>query len=99
MPQVGSRSESLFATAVELMPGGVSSPVRAWRAVGGTPVHIARGQGARVWDVDGNEYVDLVLAYGPLILGHGNPRVRAALHAAVETGTAFGAPTEGEVEL
>ncbi len=81
------------------MPGGVSSPVRAWRAVGGTPVHVARGAGARVWDVDGNELVDLVLSYGPLILGHAPAVVREALHAAVEAGTSFGAPTEGELLL
>ena len=93
------RSQALFAQAVERMPGGVSSPVRAWRSVGGTPVHIARGEGARVWDVDGNAYVDLVLSYGPLILGHAHPAVKEALHGAVESGTTFGAPTEGEVEL
>ncbi|MEW6072908.1 MAG: glutamate-1-semialdehyde 2,1-aminomutase [Planctomycetota bacterium] len=93
------RSAALFARAVALMPGGVSSPVRAWRAVGGTPVHVARGEGARVWDEDGREFIDLVLSYGPLILGHGHPAVKAALHAAVEAGTAFGAPTAGEVEL
>ena len=81
------------------MPGGVSSPVRAWRSVGGTPVHLASGSGARVTDVDGNRYVDLVLSYGPLILGHCHPAVSEALRAAVGTGTAFGAPTEGELEL
>ena len=94
-----TRSEELFAEAVTLMPGGVSSPVRAWRTVGGTPVHVARGEGARVVDVDGNEYVDLVLSYGPLILGHGHPAVREALHTATDRGTTFGAPTGGELEL
>lgn len=93
------RSEAVFDDALELIPGGVNSPVRAWRAVGGTPVHIARGEGALVHDLDGNEYVDLVGAYGPQLLGHGHPAVRAALHAAVDTGTAFGAPTEGERDL
>ena len=93
------RSKELFTRAQSRMPGGVSSPVRAWRAVGGTPVHLARGEGAYVWDVDGNRYVDLVLSYGPLILGHAPAVVREALHAAVESGTSFGAPTEGELEL
>ena len=92
-------SRAIFDEAQALIPGGVNSPVRAYRSVGGTPVHIAHGSGARVTDIDGNEYVDLVLSYGPLILGHADPRVVAALHAAVEKGTAFGAPTEGELEL
>ncbi|MCP3914843.1 MAG: glutamate-1-semialdehyde 2,1-aminomutase [bacterium] len=94
-----AKSLSIFESAQQLIPGGVNSPVRAYRTVGGTPPHIARGSGSSVWDVDGNEYVDMVLAYGPLILGHGNERVRAALHAAVDGGTAFGAPTEHELEL
>ncbi|MFT5291355.1 MAG: glutamate-1-semialdehyde 2,1-aminomutase [Planctomycetota bacterium] len=93
------RSQALFADAQRLMPGGVSSPVRAWRGVGGTPVHIARGDGATVTDVDGNNYVDLVLSYGPLIVGHGHPAVKEALHAATESGTTFGAPTEAELDL
>ena len=98
-PRSTDRSQELFAEAVTLMPGGVSSPVRAWRTVGGTPVHIARGEGALVTDVDGNEYVDLVLSYGPLILGHAHPTVKEALHAATESGTTFGAPTGAELEL
>jgi glutamate-1-semialdehyde 2,1-aminomutase len=93
------RSRDLFARAVTLMPGGVSSPVRAWRSVGGTPIHIVRGEGAIVEDEDGNEFIDMVLSYGPLILGHGPAAVKGALHAAVEAGTAFGAPTEGESRL
>ena len=93
------RSRALFDAARSLIPGGVNSPARAYRAVGGTPPHIRSGRGAIVTDVDGNEYVDLVLAYGPLILGHAHEEVRAALHAAVDTGTAFGTPTAGEVEL
>ena len=93
------RSSEIFTRAAELIPGGVNSPVRAWRGVGGTPVHVARAEGAFVYDEDGNEYVDLVLAYGPLIVGHGHPAVKEALHAAVESGTAFGAPTRGELEL
>jgi len=99
MPNENDTTSALFTRALSLMPGGVSSPVRAWRAVGGVPVHVARGEGACVWDEDGREFVDLVLSYGPLILGHGHPAVREALHAAVERGTAFGAPTAGEVEL
>jgi len=92
-------SASLFQRALSVMPGGVSSPVRAWRSVGGTPIHLANGKGALVRDVDGNEYVDLVLSYGPLILGHGHPAVTDALRAAAEAGTTFGAPTEGELGL
>jgi glutamate-1-semialdehyde 2,1-aminomutase len=94
-----TRSQAIFDEARKLIPGGVNSPVRAYRSVGGTPVHVARGSGARVTDVDGNEYVDLVLSYGPLILGHADPRVGAALHAAVEKGTAYGAPTQAECEM
>lgn len=94
-----SRSEEIFAAARELIPGGVNSPVRAYKSVGGTPPHLVRGEGPLVWDEDGNEYVDLVGSYGPLILGHGNDEVRAALHEAVETGTTFGAPTRGELEM
>ncbi len=94
-----SRSEEIFAAARELIPGGVNSPVRAYKSVGGTPPHLVRGEGPLVWDEDGNEYVDLVGSYGPLILGHGNDEVRAALHEAVDTGTTFGAPTRGELEM
>jgi len=94
-----TRSEEIFAAAQKLIPGGVNSPVRAYASVGGTPPHIVRGQGALVWDEDGNEYVDLVGSYGPLILGHCNAEVREALHAAVDSGTSFGAPTRGELEM
>ena len=93
------RSEKLFESARRLIPGGVNSPVRAYRGVGGTPVHIARGEGAIVTDVDGNEYVDLVMSYGPLILGHAHPAVTAAIERAARNGTTFGAPTEGELTL
>ena len=92
-------SERLFAEALELLPGGVSSPVRAFRAVGGTPLFIERGEGAYLVDVDGNRYVDYVLSWGPLILGHAHPRVVAALEEALRKGTSFGAPSPLELEL
>jgi len=98
MPNL-TRSQAIFSEAQELIPGGVNSPVRAYRSVGGTPVHVAHGSGAWVTDVDGNRYVDMVLSYGPLILGHADARVAAALHEALEKGTAFGAPTQGELDL
>lgn len=93
------RSEALHRRAVRLMPGGVSSPVRAFGSVGGTPPFIARGRGSRLWDVDGREYVDLVGSWGPLILGHAQPAVVAAAREALEDGASFGAPTEREVRL
>jgi glutamate-1-semialdehyde 2,1-aminomutase len=94
-----SRSEELFACAQKLIPGGVNSPVRAFRGVGGTPPFIARGEGSRIYDVDGNEYIDYVLSWGPLILGHCFPPVIDALREVLAIGTSFGAPTEREVEL
>lgn len=93
------RSEQLYAIAQELMPGGVSSPVRAFRAVGGTPRFIARGRGAILEDVDGNRYIDYVGSWGALILGHAHPAVVRALREAIRRGTSYGAPTEAEVEL
>ena len=93
------RSEQLFAEALDLLPGGVSSPVRAFRAVGGSPLFIERGEGAYLVDVDGNRYVDYVLSWGPLILGHAHPRVVLALEEAVRMGTSFGAPSPLELEL
>jgi len=93
------RSRELFERARKVIPGGVNSPVRAFRAVGGHPVLLARGQGAHVWDVDGNEYVDYIGSWGPLILGHAHEEVGAAIRAATESGTSFGASTEREVEL
>jgi glutamate-1-semialdehyde 2,1-aminomutase len=93
------RSEALFAQARELMPGGVSSPVRAFKAVGGTPRFIARGEGAYLFDVDGNRYIDYVLSWGPLILGHAAPSVVAAIQQAAARGASFGAPTEAELRL
>jgi glutamate-1-semialdehyde 2,1-aminomutase len=94
-----TRSKQLFERAQKYIPGGVNSPVRSFRAVRGTPPFIARGQGCRIWDVDGNEYLDYVGSWGPLVLGHAHPEVVAALQQAAESGTSFGAPTEGEVEL
>ncbi len=93
------KSEELFACAQKLIPGGVNSPVRAFRGVGGTPLFIARGEGSRIYDVDGNEYIDYVGSWGPLILGHRFPPVIEALRQVLEIGTSFGAPTEREVEL
>ncbi|HEV2859568.1 MAG TPA: glutamate-1-semialdehyde 2,1-aminomutase [Pyrinomonadaceae bacterium] len=92
-------SEELFARAVELMPGGVNSPVRAFRGVGGTPRFIASAQGATLVDVDGRAYVDYVGSWGPMILGHADPEVIDSLHAALGRGTSYGAPTELEVEM
>lgn len=94
-----SQSENLFARAQKLIPGGVNSPVRAFRGVGGTPPFIARGSGSRIYDVDGNEYIDYVLSWGPLILGHSFPPVMDALREVLAIGTSFGAPTERELEL
>ena len=93
------QSEALFKAARELIPGGVNSPVRAWQAVGLTPRIIARGAGARIFDVDGNSYLDYVGSWGPLILGHAAPPVVAAVAAAAALGTSFGASTPGELEL
>jgi glutamate-1-semialdehyde 2,1-aminomutase len=93
------RSEELFAEAKNLFPGGVNSPVRAFRGVGGTPRFIDHGAGAYIYDADGNRYVDYVLSWGPLILGHAHPEVVAAICAQAARGTSFGAPTELESEL
>jgi glutamate-1-semialdehyde 2,1-aminomutase len=93
------KSRSLLAAAEQLIPGGVNSPVRAFGAVGGTPRFLVRGSGSRVWDVDGNEYVDCVGSWGPLILGHARVEVVEAACEAARLGTTFGAPTEREVAL
>ncbi len=93
------KSKALFDKALRLMPGGVNSPVRAFKAVGGHPLFISKGKGSRIYDADGNEYIDYVLSWGPLILGHAHHAVVRALKAAVEKGTSFGAPTALEVEL
>jgi glutamate-1-semialdehyde 2,1-aminomutase len=94
-----TKSIELFRRAQEIIPGGVNSPVRAFRSVGGSPVFIARGQGSHIFDADGNEYIDYVGSWGPLLLGHRHPAILAALEQALTIGTSFGAPTEGELEL
>lgn len=93
------KSTRLFERARKSIPGGVNSPVRAFRGVGGTPPFIARGEGSRIYDIDGNEYIDYVGSWGPLLLGHRHPAVIEALTEVLEIGTSFGAPTEREVEL
>ena len=93
------RSARLMERAVRKMPGGVNSPVRAFRSVGGDPLFMQRGEGSRIFDLDGNSYVDYVMSYGPLVLGHAHPEVVGAIERAARKGTTFGAPTELEVEL
>lgn len=92
-------NHDLFRRAQDVIPGGVNSPVRAFRSVGGTPYFVSRGAGARVWDVEGNEYLDLVQSYGAIIAGHAHPRIVEAVRSAAGDGTSFGAPTEREVLL
>lgn len=88
-----NKSEEIFAAAQNLMPGGVSSPVRAFKSVGGQPIVFDRVKGAYIWDVDGNQYIDYVGTWGPAICGHAHPDVIGALHEALEKGTSFGAPS------
>ncbi|MGH9695700.1 MAG: aminotransferase class III-fold pyridoxal phosphate-dependent enzyme, partial [Bryobacteraceae bacterium] len=94
-----AQSEALFARAQQYIPGGVNSPVRAFRGVGGTPRFIARGEGSHLFDVDGNEYIDYVCSWGPLLTGHRPKAVLESIAAVLELGTSFGAPTGREVEL
>ena len=94
-----SPSEQLLARALDVLPGGVSSPVRAFKAVGGTPRFIKRASGAHIWDVEDRQYLDFVSSWGPMILGHAHPEVVAAVKAAAENGTSYGATCPGEVEL
>jgi glutamate-1-semialdehyde 2,1-aminomutase len=96
---VAHDSERLFAEACRVIPGGVNSPVRAWAAVGGTPLFLQRARGAEIIDADGHAYLDFVGSWGPLILGHAHPRVVAALAERARSGTSFGAPTAIEVEM
>ena len=93
------RSDELFARAKAVIPGGVSSPVRAFKAVGGSPLFVARAEGARFWDEDGRPFIDYVGSWGPMILGHAQPAVVEAVRAAASRGTSYGAPCAGEVEL
>lgn len=94
-----SRNSELFERACKTIPGGVNSPVRAFRSVGGTPRFIQRAQGAHVWDADGKRYIDYVGSWGPAILGHAHPEVIRAVQQAAENGLSFGAPTEAEIEI
>ena len=94
-----AKSEAMFAEALQYIPGGVNSPVRAFRAVGGKPFFVNRAGGCRVWDVDGNEYIDYVGTWGPAILGHAHPRIIAAVKAAADHGTSFGIPNPSEVTM
>src|SRR5688500_1724628 len=94
-----NQSETLFAEALRYIPGGVNSPVRAFRAVGGQPFFVNRAKGARVWDVDGNEYIDYVCTWGPAILGHAHPKIIKAVQQAAENGTSFGIPNSYEVTM
>ncbi|HQQ73574.1 MAG TPA: glutamate-1-semialdehyde 2,1-aminomutase [Pseudomonadales bacterium] len=94
-----TRSEQLFAQAARVIPGGVNSPVRAFKAVGGSPVFIDRAEGAYLWDADGNRYIDYVLSWGPMIAGHAHPQVLDAVQKKMRHGLSFGAPTEIEITL
>jgi glutamate-1-semialdehyde 2,1-aminomutase len=95
----GTRSKKLFEEAKKHIPGGVNSPVRAFRSVGGDPIFIRRAKGSKVYDADGKAYIDYVLSWGPALLGHAHPKVTAALKKAITNGTSFGAPTELEITL
>src|SRR5262245_42684315 len=97
--QTMQRSRKIFTRAQEKIPGGVNSPVRAWKAVGGNPLIVARGRGSRIVDADGRRYIDFVGSWGPLILGHAHPRVVRAVQRQASLGFSFGAPTEAEVRL
>jgi glutamate-1-semialdehyde 2,1-aminomutase len=96
---VGAKSKKLFAEALKYIPGGVNSPVRAFRAVGGQPFFVNRAKGAHVWDVDGNELIDYVCTWGPAILGHAHPKIISAIKAAADHGTSFGIPNPFEVTM
>ena len=96
---ITNASEALFARATELIPGGVNSPVRAFRGVGGTPRFMERGAGSRVWDADGNAYIDYIQSWGPLVMGHAHPKVVEAIATQAALGTSFGTPTKAENTL
>ena len=93
------KSQQLYEKAIKFIPGGVNSPVRAFKSVGNIPPYIKRAQGSRVWDVDGNEYIDYVSSWGPMILGHAHPEVVDALNKAAANGTSYGANCEIEVKM
>jgi len=93
------QSEKLFQKACEVMPGGVNSPVRAFKSVGGNPLFVKKASGSKIWDVDGNKYIDYVASWGPLIFGHAHPQIVDALKRQAELGTSYGASTELEIEL
>ena len=92
-----SRNQELFAAACRHIPGGVNSPVRAFKGVGGTPVFIKKGQGAYLWDTDGKQYIDYIGSWGPMIVGHSHPTIVKAVQEAAVDGLSFGAPTEAEI--
>lgn len=92
-------SESLFTRAKKVLPGGVNSPVRAYRAVGLTPRFISKADGAYIWDAEGNKYIDFVCSWGPMILGHNHPVIREAVEKAIQDSLSFGAPTQREVDI
>src|SRR6187399_3141081 len=94
-----SRSHEAFVRACKVIPGGVNSPARAFGAVGGEPPFMARAEGAYLYDIDGHQYIDYIGSWGPMILGHGHPKVKAAVAEALELGTSFGAPTVREAEI
>src|SRR6267154_3724086 len=94
-----SESDRLYAEALKYIPGGVNSPVRAFRAVGGNPFFVNKASGSKIWDVDGNELIDYVLTWGPAILGHAHPKIISASKAAAEHGTSFGIPNPLEVTM
>ena len=93
------KSKQAFTEAKQYMPGGVNSPVRSYRSVGSTPPFISAASGSRIYDIDNNEYIDYVLSWGPMILGHAHPEVVAALQEAIPRGTSYGAPTLLETEV
>jgi len=94
-----TRSESIYEEAIKYMPGGVNSPVRAFKSVGMTPVFVERAEGSKVYDVDGNEYIDYICSWGPLIFGHGSPHVLKGIEEQIKKGTSYGVPTQIEVEM
>ncbi len=92
------KTEDQFAAASQVIAGGVNSPVRAWKSVGGDPVFVSHAQGSKIYDSTGKEYIDYVLSWGPMILGHAHPDVIAAICRTAQKGTSFGAPTDAETE-